>query len=255
MKIDASVRSFQPSTAQQVSDPAADIAANAASNEKGALTTQQDRLSLTDEAVRISREGVKPHHMHRNHEGGFTKLFADFLKEMLNTLTGRDVEHLEPSDDDEGGVNEQPLSTPGPLPAQTSQTASFQQTTLVYREFNLSLSGTLNTADGKQLAFTLDLQYDNARILSQSAEVRLGTDGAAFSFSGTAAELSSTSFSFTLASIDSGQEGIKGHGRFNLNHEISAVLKEAKPLIKEFLSESGSSASFGDLNRALRSTD
>lgn len=250
MKIDTSVSSFQTSSAQQVSDPAAATAANM---ERGALPPPRDSLTLTDEARRISREGFKPHHMHRNHEGGFIKVFADFLKDILKTLTGREVEDLEPSDAIAEIEAEPALSSAENLPAQTGLVAGFQQTSLTYQEFDLSMSGTLNTADGKQVAFTLDLQYDSARITSQSAEIKAGRDGIEFNFSGTAAELSSASFSFTLASSGLQGPATGGHGRFNLNHEISAVLKETKPLVKEFFSESGAPGSFSDVNRAVRS--
>ena len=142
------------------------------------------------------------------------------------------------------------------VPASRDQVQISEQALESSRSLSLSLSlslgGTISTSDGKELGFNLDLRYDHAALDAHSALVEAGSEGISFSYAGTAAELTSTSFSFTMSATgDSGPMG--GKGSLHLNDEVSSIGKELKPLAKEFMDATGMRGGWGAVNRFLRS--
>lgn len=138
------------------------------------------------------------------------------------------------------------------VPAPRDQVQVSEQALESSRSLSLSLGGIISTRDGKELGFNLDLQYDHAALDAQSALVEAGSEGISFSYAGVAAELTSTSFSFTMSAAgDSGPRG--GKGSLHLNDEVSSIGKELKPLAKEFMDATGMRGGWGAVNRFLRS--
>ena len=180
----------------------------------------RDHVEVSDEAQESSR--TKGRHGHPKPDS-----MMDLLKGILTRLTGSKVEEVTPTPEGAApGAPQPPLA------------AGYQQSSLTTESLSLSLNGTIATKDGKQLGFSLSLQHDHASLTSQTAQVQTGKDGLSLSFSGTSAELSSTSFSFTLSSsADSRPAG--GKGSFQLNDEVSTVAKQLKPLLKEFMKATG----------------
>ena len=140
---------------------------------------------------------------------------------------------------------------PSQVPAPRDQVQVSEQALESSRSLSLSLGGTISTRDGKELGFNLDLQYDHAALDAQSALVEAGSEGISISYAGVAAELTSTSFSFTMSATgDSGPMG--GKGSLHLNDEVSSIGKELKPLAKEFMDGAGMRGGWGAVNRFLR---
>lgn len=130
--------------------------------------------------------------------------------------------------------------------------AGFQQTSLATESVSLSVGGTISTKDGKELGFAMELQYDHAALDSQAALVETGPGGLSLSYAVVAAELTSTSFSFTMSATgDAAPRG--GRGSLHLNDEVSSIGKELKPLAKEFMDATGMRGGWGAVNRFLRS--
>ena len=141
---------------------------------------------------------------------------------------------------------------PSQVPAPRDQVQVSEQALESSRSLSLSLGGIMSTRDGKELGFNLDLQYDHATLDAQSALVEAGSGGLSLSYAGIAAELTSTSFSFTMSAAgDSGPRG--GKGSLHLNDEVSSIGKELKPLAKEFMDATGMRGGWGAVNRFLRS--
>ena len=177
---------------------------------------RDDRLEISDEARAKAKE-AGTRHLGRLNEHAAAKMAA-FFDDLLRRLTGREVDDLEflPSEQE----------APMPLPGQTGATAgTIQQTTVNVEQQTFSFSGMIKTADGKEVAFALDLQITHSAITSESLAFQSGPEGAGFTYAGTAAELTSTSFSFSLAATDTDPERAKGIGRFNIGDDLAKIRK------------------------------
>ena len=157
----------------------------------------------------------------------------ELLKDVLGLLTGKDVTDVQTPAADESAANSQPALGVG-----------YQETTLSTESMSLSLTGTIATKDGKQLGYSLSLQYDHASYASQSAQLQTGGDGLSLNFAGTSAELTSTSFSFTLSATGD-DTPTRGRGSFHLNDQMSQADKQMKPLMKAFLEATGRNGDWG----------
>ena len=186
----------------------------------------RDQVQVSEQALESSRKAARA-------EAGANTPTLQLLGDLMGLVSGRDVEEM--SELPEGEM-----------------VAGFQQTSLSTASVSLSMSGTISTRDGKELGFSLELQHDQASLAAQSALVESGPEGVALSYAGLAAELTSTSFSFTLSAVgDEGKAG--GKGAFHLNDEVSRVAKELKPMAKEFMEASGLRGGWGQVNRFIRS--
>lgn len=186
----------------------------------------RDQVQVSDQALESSRKVARG-------EEAASAPTLQLLGDLMGLVSGRDVEEI--SAVPEGEVF-----------------AGFQQTSLSTKSVSFSVGGTVSTRDGKELGFSLELQHDQASLVAQSALVESGSEGISLSYAGLAAELTSTSFSFTLSTAgDGGKAG--GKGVFHLNDEVSRVAKELKPMAKEFMEASGLRGGWGQVNRFLRS--
>jgi hypothetical protein len=178
-----------------------------------------DRVELSDEALQSARALEQKD---RGRGGGS----VDVVRAALAQLAGSDMAGIE-------------------------ATAVAEEATVTSESASLSVNGTISTKDGKDLGFTLDLQYDHLSYSAESAAVEIGEEGLSVEYGGLAAELTGTSFSFTMA----GAEGaLSGKGRLHLNDEVSRIGKEVKAAAKDFASAAGLSGGWGQINRFLRAS-
>ena len=190
------------------------------------VPASRDQVQVSEQALESSRKAGRG-------EAQASTPTLQLLGDLVSLVSGQDLE----------GISELPTG---------EIAAGLQQTSIAAESVSLSLGGTISTRDGKELGFNLDLQYDHAALDAQSALVEAGSEGISFSYAGVAAELTSTSFSFTMSAAgDSGPRG--GKGSLHLNDEVSSIGKELKPLAKEFMDATGMRGGWGAVNRFLRS--
>ncbi|QWV94503.1 hypothetical protein KP004_04775 [Geomonas oryzisoli] len=177
----------------------------------------KDEVTVSDEALASSRQATADSSAAPD---GTLRLLGD----LLNQITGSTVQQL-----------------------------SYQETDIAAQSASLSFSGTIATRDGKEVSFGLQLDYDHLSVQQQSATFQSGPDGLSLTYQGDAAELTSRSFSFSLAA-GADSQAVTGKGVFHLNDEVSRIAKEMKPAVKEFMAATGAQGGWGQVNRLLRST-
>jgi hypothetical protein len=205
-----------------------------------------DRVELSDQALALQK---MPETESSAEEPGTTATdrFRDFVTNILAGLTNSSVTTLPPTNTPtDTSVSD--TATPA-----VEQSLSVQQASISGESTALSIDGTIDTADGEHLSFALNLQLFHAQISSQAVELQQGANGLALSYSGTAAELTSTSFSFALSS--SGEpDSPKGHGigTFSLKDELKEARQAIKPMAKELFKEAGMPSGWSTVNRLLQ---
>jgi len=135
------------------------------------------------------------------------------LREMIRALTGREVRVFDASELSPRGGGEAP-----PVPAQTPASGNAARPAAVgfgveydrhesYRESEqttFSASGTVQTADGREIAFRLDLAMSRSYVEESDVSLRFGDavrqqkDPLVLNFSGSGAQLTDQRFSFDL---------------------------------------------------------
>lgn len=195
--------------------------------------SSSDRIELSDEARRPhEREHSVDHVRKAHHERSDTSL-GDFLKGILEQLTGAQVTDLQnaPATDVDSAA----------LPQDQQTSVAAQQASISFESSSLSISGSINTSDGAKVSFALDLQIMHASASASAFNLNSGPNGYEFDFAGSSAELSSTSFSFSLnaETPDGTPAAGSGRGNFSLKDELKEVGKVLKPLLKEFLHDAG----------------
>lgn len=132
-----------------------------------------------------------------------------FLKRIIEELTGKSIRTLSPDELDRGDKTAQAQHDEG-LHAQQSRPArtgfgleyNFQASYQEYERTSFQASGTIQTADGRQIGFKLELSMERSYSESISMQMRLGDaqmkDPLVIDFAGPAAALSSMRFSFDL---------------------------------------------------------
>lgn len=226
MQINATYDAASLSVARQAFDMVLPLPASAPQ-----APTSHDLIEVSDEALQSSRrlESGMP---------AAKETTLQLVRDLLDLISGADVEDVE--------------AMPGEQAAGPSISGSYDEASLSVGHVSLSLSGTVSTKDGKELGFSLDLSYDHAALAAQTSQFKAGADEISFSYAGTAAELTSTSFRFTMSAAgDTGPTS--GRGAFKLNDDISSVAKEMKPAVKEFMDAAGIRGGWGTMNRFLRS--
>jgi hypothetical protein len=192
-----------------------------------------DRIELSDEARRPQEREHSIDHVQRAHLERNDTSLGDFLKGILEQLTGAQVTDLQnaPAADDDSAAFSQDQ--------QTSFAA--QQASLSFESNSLSINGSIKASDGAKVSFALDLQIVHASASDSAFNLNSGLNGYEIDFSGSTAELSSTSFSFSLnaETPDGTPASGSGRGNFSLKDELKEVGKVLKPLLKEFLHDAG----------------
>ena len=253
MQISTAYGSTSPSLGGQLFETALSPSAKPAAThdskgqEKPAPTSgSKDQVEFSDKALESFQKLGQP----SDHKPATT---FELLKDLLGLLSGRNVNELQTGAEGAAPGTTQPALADGaPATTQPALAAGYQETTLSTESISLSLSGTNATKDGKQLGFSLNIQYSHASFASETAQVQAGSNGLSLNFAGTAAELSSTSFNFTLSGTrDSGPIG--GRGSFQLRDEVNSIGKQLKPLLKEFMEATGVHVGWRDMIHWLRS--
>jgi len=215
----------------------------------------QDSIELSDEARRPrDREHSVGNVRSAQQERGGNPLF-DLLKGILEQLTGARVSSIQGAPVGDAAPPTSPDQAPAPATTPLGQQSSFsaQQASLSFESSSLSIGGSITTADGAKLSFALDLQMMHASASASAFNLSSDQNGQNFSFAGTAAELSSTSFSFSLtADLPDGTPATgSGLGTFNLKDDLKEVRHALKPLIKEFLKDNGMPSDRNSVNQLL----
>ncbi len=127
-----------------------------------------------------------------------------------------------------------------------------QQGDLSLQAGSLSIDGSISAAGGAGASFSLDMQVVHASFSSSTFCLDADANGYQSSYAGSSAELSSTSFSFSLAGeVPDGP--IRGSGSGGL---VNAGLKEIRhtvqPLIKDFLCDACIPSDKPNVNKLFR---
>jgi hypothetical protein len=206
---------------------------------------QQDRIELSDEARRPRDRGHSIEQaLKTEHDRNENPLY-EFLRDIIEQITGVQIHNLRQapfkSTSDAQAVQEQQSSI------------SARQASLSFESSSLSIGGSITTSDGTKLSFALDLQIMHASASTSAFTLNSGHDGYDFTFAGSAAELNSTSFSFSLTAetADSTPAIGSGLGVFSLKDDLKEISHALKPLVKDFMKEAGIHSSNDNLSKLL----
>lgn len=177
----------------------------------------RDQVRVSDEALASSRKAAEETAAAPDAE-------LRMLGDLLGRITGSEVQQL-----------------------------SYRETELSAASASLSFNGTITTRDGKEVGFGLQIQYDQVSLQRRSASFADDANGLMLSYEADAAQLTSRSFSFSLAA-GADSQAVPGKGVFHLNDEVSRIAKEMKPMVKEFMEATGAHGAWGEVNRLIRST-
>ena len=193
----------------------------------------KDRVELSDEARRTHDREHSIDHVRRVHHDRKDNPQADFLKGILEQLTGAQVSDLQ-NDPVAGDAS-------ATVPQDQQSTISTQQASLSFESTNLSINGSINTSDGAKVSFALDLQIMHASASTGSFTLNSDPSGYEFNFAGSSAELSNTIFNFSLnaETPDGTIASSSGQGNFSLKDELKDVRQVLKPLLKDYLHDAG----------------
>lgn len=137
-----------------------------------------------------------------------TEKTLDLIGDLISRQTGREVEQLL-------AAPERPRQDAAPSPQGVTDT---RQASLSAESLSLSVSGSIETRDGAKLSFSLALQYDHVLLQGESAQLQSDGNGATLNYAGSAAELTSTSFSFSL-NAEGSFKTARGIGNFMLDRD------------------------------------
>lgn len=205
-----------------------------------------DQVEISDEARHPRNGEHRAEGVARGHFGRHDTQFFSFLKGMLEQITGAQVNVIQ-------GASAA-TAPAAPTAAQDSQTSvSAQEASVSFETSSLSVDGTITTADGANLAFSLDMQVTHASATADAISLSSGQNGYNFSFAGSAAELFSSDFSFSLTAVapDGTSSTGNGSGTFSLKDDLKEVRHILKPLLKEFLKDAGMPADRSSVNQLL----
>ena len=203
------------------------------------LPPPSDRIELSDEA---RRPHGREHGIHKLHQGDRSHQntpLVNFIRDLLKQLTGAQVNALTPSPAQAAPQQAQPQAPPQQQTDSTSLDA--QQSTLSVQGTSFSMDGTITTSDGVKFSFSMDLQMLHASATNQAISFNQGPNGSSFDFAGTSAELTSTSFQFSLSAQlpDGTPASSDGTGTFSLKNDLKELGKAIKPVLQELFKAAG----------------
>lgn len=205
----------------------------------------QDRIEFSEEARRHNNEGHSIDNVKKTPHDRKDNQILNFLKTVVEQISGAQIDDL------------QQLTADGtiPVPAAANQQSSIsaQQAGLSFENSSISISGSIVTSDGAKLSFDLDLQVLHASADGSAFSLTGGPGGYDFSFAGSSAELTSTSFSFSLtAETPAGTSAAgSGVGRFSLKDDLKEVRQTLKPMLKDFMKDAGMASDRYSINQFL----
>ena len=201
-----------------------------------AATPPADLVEISEQAKELDPGNTAVESIVAPEQQQLADRFHEFLTNLLTRLTNSSVINLAP--------------TPAPVNDE-EQSLFAQETNFSAESMTLALNGTIETADGEHIEFSLDMQVMHAQFNTQTIAVQNGSEGLALNYSGAAAELTSTSFNFALSSDGSDEVTGKGIGTFALKDDLKAVREAIKPMAKELFKEAGMPNGWSSVNRLL----
>lgn len=166
------------------------------------ISQQMVTVSISTEAMALQTAGIQE--VGQDSEmAGDAKLFI--LKLLVERLTGRKIKLINP-----GALHQAEKSVPQNAPAEQPAAAEREGWGLIYDYYEshyqsesvrFEASGTIKTADGREVEFNVSLSMTHEFMGEQSLNIRAGDalkDPLVINFNGTAAELTETSFSFDI---------------------------------------------------------
>ena len=199
------------------------------------LPPPQDRIELSDDARRPHDTEHAVERMRKAHHEENSNPLFNFLKDILEKISGAQVTELK------GAPPVSDIPAPA-LPAQSpTATLAAEQSSLSVETSSVSIGGSITTRDGAKFSFALDLQVLHASASSSSFNLSNGPGGYDFNFAGSSAELTSTSFNFSLtAELPDGTPGTaNGLGNFSLKNDLKEIQHALKPYLQAFFKDSG----------------
>ncbi|NTV50550.1 MAG: hypothetical protein HGB32_09110 [Geobacteraceae bacterium] len=205
----------------------------------------QDRIEFSREARRHNNEGHSVDHVNKTPHGRKDNQLFDFLKTVVEQISGAQIDDMQQLTADDAATV--------PVAANQQSSLSAQQSTLSFESNSLSIDGSVATSDGAKLSFSLDLQVLHASVSASAFSLNSGPSGYDFSFAGSSAELTSTSFSFSLtAETPAGTPATgSGVGKFSLKDDLKEVRQTLKPLLKDFMKDAGMTSDRHSINQFL----
>lgn len=194
---------------------------NSGNNEHG-KGAGRDRVNISDEA-----RAEYAHGRHRHRQAAEQTTEADStsnddeqgldsrtltLKRLVEALTGKVIKLSHISTQPAADAVSTPQSTESPQASDANQAPAEQQWGMSYtyskthyesEQTSFSATGTVNTADGKSISFTLGLNMSREYFTQENFSLTAGApkiDPLVINFSGTAAQLENTSFEFDINS-------------------------------------------------------
>jgi hypothetical protein len=200
------------------------------------MPAQQDRIEFSDDARRAFDGEHAVKQMRNIHHGENSSPLFDFIKEILEKIISAQVTELKPAPT---------AGDSAVLPPQNRfSSITAEQSALSVETSSVSIGGSITTRDGAKISFALDLQMVHASASSSVFNVSSAPGGYDFSFAGSSAELTSTSFNFSLAAElpDGANSSANGLGNFSLKDDLKEVQHALKPYLKAFFKDSGMSS-------------
>ncbi|KAF0220753.1 MAG: hypothetical protein FD174_1077 [Geobacteraceae bacterium] len=160
----------------------------------------------------------------------------ELFSSIIEKLTGKHVKNLEAHGHEHDDAEESSLPTVQSGAVTGTQGFELSQASLSVATVSFSAEGSVRTADGHELSFSFELSMSRASLAAQSLSVQnASADGRPLvvDYSGTAAELTSRSFSFSF-SLDGTDEGAAektGHGSIKFEKPLLNLLKQASKLM------------------------
>jgi hypothetical protein len=210
------------------------------------LEPKSDRIELSNESRRSHDDDHSVGHVRKTHHDRNNNPLFDLLKNILEQITGAQVNDLKKA----------PVAAAPSIPIPQGSPAAYsaQQANLSLETSSLTVGGSISTSDGAKISFNLDLTMMHASASAVVINANNGSGGYNFNFAGSSAELTTTRFSFSLSAElpDGTPTSGSGLGTFSLKDDLKEVRQVMKPLIKEFLKSANMPSDKNSVNQLLR---
>ena len=128
-------------------------------------------------------------------------LKLDILKAMIEKLTGKKMNIMEPEEITDPSRSTEDATAPARQDDGFGMIYDYYESHYEYESMDFSATGSITTADGQQIDFSVDLSMSREFYSEQHVQLRAGEalkDPLSMNFSGSAAELTQTKFSFDI---------------------------------------------------------
>jgi hypothetical protein len=145
-------------------------------------------------------------------DGSISDVRLQLIKDIIEMLTGKEIKVLDPSDTD-GGAGQSPVPAASDAPDQASNPKQrtpqgwgldyyFKETNYSKEGASFSASGSIKTADGKTVKFSVSMEMSRETLDERSVSLKAGDaliDPLIIDLSGTGVSFSNVKFEFDLA--------------------------------------------------------